>query len=587
MDSETRVFAVYEWLCSTIYIPNELFDVVLRDIAIMLIGFEFSLKMPGLADALVSTPSNGIMRGGVTDAELAALRQAAEANGASQNARNSYRNAQLRYNTERQVAQIRGRRPANEQLALPVAVPIPDEPRLPEDLEQFLRRINELRVARRRIEAEVVSARGAMEALNAVVNNATVSEMYQTAGENLERELELDRLEKINNTLRRVRQELGQLSELSISRLIKSSVFSAAGTALAFGGLTAAGTAITGAALLGATGVGLATVAAGAAAAAVADNPATVQRAANGVLSFLTGVVDNIGQTLLTSQHVEDYGELPDLVTPAVQAASRLASRPYGGTAGTFNLTAPPTGYNEDGTPIYNFFRPAQPGMPYYDPSALVLTQDDPHPLSTLLAYPVRIAATTIFVGGTNIIYQTFKDRDEISLRGQEAALQRNINASTATLRRLIDTVRARHNDARALARAEFERQRTRLDEQERIITEAYAEFVRQRTVRVEAFQALMQRWYESRQAAVIAQQAANAQVNFAEAMMALARRGHAAIEAPREPALLVLNQAAPPAPPPANAPGEQLNEEVREGGRRRKTRGRNRKNRKSRKLRR
>jgi hypothetical protein len=219
--------------------------------------------------------------------------------------------------------------------------------------------------------------------------------------------------------------------------------------------------------------------------------------------------------------------------------------------------------------------------MPYYDPSALVLNQDDPHPLSALLAYPVRIAATTIFVGGTHIIYNVYRDRSELSLRGEEAALHRNINSSTATLRRLIDTVRARHNDARARARAEFERQRVRLDEQERIITEAYAEFVRQRAVRVEAFQALMQRWYESRQAAVIAQQAANAQVNFAQAMMALARGAPAAIEGPRAAALLVLNQAAPPAPAPR---GEQLNEELPEGGRRRKTRGRNRKNRKSRK---
>ena len=600
---ETLIYAVYEWLDSTSYLPDELFEVVVRDIAILLIGFESSLNMPGLADALVSPPSRRSMKGGVTDEELLALRQAAEAEGASQNARNRYRNGQLRYNTERQVLAIREERP--EVLAIKGAAPLPREPRLPDDLDQFFRRIEELRTAKIAIARAAAEARQRLDTLDELVNVANITRRYRTANEANQGRLVNDRLERINTALARVRQELGQLSQPNLPRLIRSAAFSAAGTALTFGGLTAATGVVTGVALLGATGVGLAAAAAAAATVAVADNPATVQRAVNGVYGVLSGVLSSFHDTMAASQHLEDYGELPDFNTPLVQAASRLA-RPYGAT---INITGEPTGYNEHGTPIYNYMRQGQPGVPYYDPSALATDEVDAHPISMLLAYPVRIAATVVFVGGTNLLYQAFTHREEASLRGEESALQRNTNSSIAEINRLIDIARERHNEAKARALAEFERQRARVDEQERIITEAYAEFVRQRATRVEAYQALMDRWYEGRQAAVIAERAANAQVDFANAVMAMARGGPAMIEAPRGAApLLVLNQAVAPAAPaapvaPANAPanaranapanaglnaaapaprGEELNAEG--GRRRRRTRGR-RPARKSRKL--
>ena len=574
---ETLVYAVYEWLDSTSYLPDELFEVVVRDIAILLIGFESSLNMPGLADALVSPPSRRSMKGGVTDEELLALRQAAEAEGASQNARNRYRNGQLRYNTERQVLAIREERP--EVLALQGAAPLPREPRLPDDLDQFFRRIEELRTAKIAIARAAAEARQRLDTLDELVNVVNITRRYRTANEANQGQLVNDRLERINTALVRVRQELGQLSQPNLPRLIRSAAFSAAGTALTFGGLTAATGVVTGVALLGATGVGLAAAAAAAATVAVADNPATVQRAVDGVYGVLSGVLGSFHHTMIASQHIEDYGELPDFNTPLVQAASRLP-RPYGAT---INITGEPTGYNEHGTPIYNYMRQGQPGVPYYDPSALAVDAVDAHPISMMLAYPVRIAATVVFVGGTNLLYQAFTHREEASLRGEESALQRNTNSSIAEINRLIDIARERHNEAKARALAEFERQRARMDEQERIITEAYAEFVRQRAARVEAYQALMQRWYEGRQAAVIAERAANAQVDFANAMMAMAR-GAPAIEAPRGAApLLVLNQAVAPANAPAPAArDEELNAEG--GRRRRRTRGR-RPARKSRKL--
>ena len=542
MDSKTLVYAIYEWLDSMTYIPNELFDVLLRDIAIMLIGFEIAMKMPGLAEALV-TPRR--MRGGVSNQELAELRQAAEANNASQNAKNKYRNAQLTYNSERQLALIREERP--EALSLQGAAPLPREPKLPEDLEQFFRRIQELRVAKRAIESDVATARQALGNLDTIVNVANISRRYRTENETTQEAVVIERLAKINQALTKVRREIDRLSDPNLPRLVKSAVFSAAGTVLTFGGLTLAAGVVTGAALLTATGVGLAATAAAAATAAVADNPATVQRTVTTTYNLLSDALSSIGMSMLTSQHIENYGTLPDYNTPLVQAASR-ARRPYGAT---INLTAEPSSYNERGVPIYNYMREGQAGVPYYDPSALVINQDDTHPIRAMLAYPTRIAATVIFVGGTNLIYQAFKYREEISLRAEEGALQRNKNSLTLEINRLIDIARARHAEAKARARDEFERQRNRVDEQERIITEAYAEFVRQRAARVEAYQVLMQRWYESRQAALIAERVANAQVDFANAMIALAR-GPAAIEGPA-PQLLVLNQRSLPGSPPGS----------------------------------
>jgi hypothetical protein len=309
--------------------------------------------------------------------------------------------------------------------------------------------------------------------------------------------------------------------------------------------------------------VGLAATAAGAAAVVVVDNPLAVNRAVTDAYNVLSGLWQSVGQALLVDKYIEETGRMPDLLTPQITAAAAAHRTPYGAT---INLGQEPMGYNEEGVPIYNILRQRQAGIPYFNPNFMELEENNIHPIRDLLANPLRLAAMTTFLGGTHIIYGILTQRYELSLRANESSFLSNRRNVEAKLTRLIDVARQRHADAKARAISEVQRLQARVDEQDRIITEAYTEFVKQRAARVDAYQALMQQWYQARMAAQFAQQAAEAQVNQAQALMALAN-GIAQLHLPAPPPLIANDPLQQLANVAALPPG--LQEELN-GGRRR-----------------
>ena len=584
---ETVVYSIYEWLHTiSTDMPEELFNVLLPHIAIMLIGFERAIGINGIVDALLSPPRG--QRGGVTDAELAAARQTAENEGATQANKNRYRNLELQHATERQITSIVRNRPRQ----LEDAPPLPRVPTLINDLVQFQQRIEELRLAKAQLDREIGDVREGLGELNGIVNNSNIIERYRTNAETVEATRLHDRLRRIREEIAKTKRLLENPSDDSLRRLVAASVLSAGCTALLFGGGAAAAALATGTALMGATTVGLAATAGLTTAAVIADNPGLVNEAVHHAYVGLTGVLSALGQGMYaTDQEVYELpnnSEPPDFNTPLVQAAA-AAARPY---MPGINLSSEPSGYNENGVPIYNYTNQGhfQSGMPRFNPDALVLPDEDVHPIRALITTPLQTAVITVFIGGTYVIYSMFENRYILELRAKETSLRHEEETDQVAINRLIDVARQRHREARDMALAREESLQARIDAQDRIITNAYAKFVGERQRRIDAYEVLMSRWHQGQQAARIAREAAAVQMEFARSMMALAagRPGAAPLlgNLAAEPPLLGNLPAAGPRSLGNRAPAEEeLNDQVEGGRRRRKTRARRRPARKSRRL--